>query len=177
MKKIYIILMHTHTIPSKLIKLFTRYEYSHVGLSLDKSCNTIYSFGRKKFNTILNSGFSIEKKTGEFFNKFNKTTCCIYEVNITDKQYEKVSKILNDMKAHTEKYKYDYLGLIPRFFGIPITKKNRYVCSYFVATILEKTEIYSFDKKTCFVIPSDFEKIDKFIEIYRGSYKMYNLNN
>jgi len=177
MRKIYIILMHTNTIPSKLVKLFTRYEYSHVGISLDKSCNTIYSFGRKKFNSILNGGFSIEHKTGEFFNKFNKTTCCIYEVKIDEEKYQKVKKILKDMKLHTEIYKYDYLGLIPRYLGIPITKKNRYVCSYFVATILEKTEIYLFDKKTCFVIPKDFENINIFNEIYRGSYKQYNLNN
>lgn len=44
MKKIYILLMHTNTIPAKIIKFVTRYEYSHVGISLEKNCNTIYSF-------------------------------------------------------------------------------------------------------------------------------------
>lgn len=42
MKKIYLILMHTYTIPSRLVRLFTRYEYSHVGISLEKECNKIY---------------------------------------------------------------------------------------------------------------------------------------
>ncbi len=128
--------MHTKTIPSRLIKFVTCYEYSHVGISLDKKCNEIYSFGRKKHNTILNSGFNLEYKDGEFFNKFNKTTCKIYEIEVTDKQYQKVVKIINKMKAHTNNYKYDYFGIIPRFLGIPITIKNRYVCSYFVAYIL-----------------------------------------
>ena len=40
--------MHTYTIPSRLIKRITNYEYSHIAISLDRNCNTIYSFGRKK---------------------------------------------------------------------------------------------------------------------------------
>ena len=42
--KIYIIQMHTYTIPSRLIKRITNYEYSHIAISLDRNCNTIYSF-------------------------------------------------------------------------------------------------------------------------------------
>ena len=80
MKKIYILLMHTNTIPSKIIKAATKYRYTHVGISLEKECNTIYSFGRRKFNSILNAGFSIELRNGEFFKKFKNTRCKIYEV-------------------------------------------------------------------------------------------------
>ena len=32
MKKIYILLMHTKTIPSKIVRFFTRYKYSHVAI-------------------------------------------------------------------------------------------------------------------------------------------------
>lgn len=177
MKKIYILLMHTNTIPSKLIKIFTRYPYSHVGISLEKDCNKIYSFGRKNVNSIFDGGFSIEDKTGEFFTKFNKTTCRIYETLITDIQYERLVDILNDIIENKEKYKYDFLGIIPRYFGIPIRIKNYYVCSYFIASLLEDSKIYSFDKKTCMVIPRDFEGMSGFHEIYRGSYRKYNLDN
>ena len=59
MKKIYIILMHTKTLPSKLVKAFTRYNYSHVAISLDPTCYETFSFGRKKVNNILDGGFSV----------------------------------------------------------------------------------------------------------------------
>lgn len=36
MKKIYIILTHTGTILSKIIKEFTKDEFSHVSIALDK---------------------------------------------------------------------------------------------------------------------------------------------
>lgn len=173
MNKIYLILMHTKTIPSKLVKFFTRYEFSHVGLSLEKNCKEIYSFGRKNINSILNGGFTCEDKEGDFFTKFNGTECKIYEIEVNEEQYQNIKQIINDMSINNDKYKYDIIGIVPRFFGIPLTVKDRYVCSYFVADVLEKAEIYKFDKNTCFIKPKDFEKINKCNEIYKGYYKLY----
>lgn len=177
MKKIYILLMHTHTIPAKLIKIATRFKYSHVGISLDENCDIIYSFGRRKLNSVLNGGFVIEHKDGAFFKKFNKTQCIIYEVQVTNEQYKDVKNMLNNMQENIEDYKYDFLGIIPRFWGIPITFKNKYVCSYFVASVLEKANICKFNKKVYFVKPKDFENLKGFKEIYKGSYNEYHKNN
>lgn len=99
--------------------------------------------------------------------------CRIYEVEITDKQYEDIEKLINKMKLNMNKYKYDYIGIVARFLGIPIILKNKYVCSYFVATILQKANICKFDKKPCFIRPKDFENIKGFNEIYTGSYMSY----
>jgi len=173
MKKIYVLLMHTNTIPSKLVKFFTRYKYSHVGIALEKDCKTIYSFGRKSLRFIFKAGFSIEDKDGEFFKLFNQTMCKIYEVEITSEQYEKLKEIINEMALNQNDYKYDFIGIIARYFGIPLTFKNKYVCSYFVADVLEKSNIYSFDKKTSLVCPKDFENIFEFKEIYSGDYLKY----
>ena len=57
MKKIYIILMHTNTIPSKLVRFFTRYKYSHVAISFNKNCDVTYSFGRTNLYSILNENY------------------------------------------------------------------------------------------------------------------------
>lgn len=173
MKKIYVLLMHTNTMPAKIVKAFTRYEYSHVAISLDKSCNTLYSFGRKQVHSIIDGGFSIENKNGEFFKIFDKTKCRIFEVKISDKQYIKLCSIIEYMKEHSEEYKYDFLGIAFRFFKLPVTFKKKYVCSYFVAYVLQKCDIYSFNKKTCFVKPQDFESLNGFNEIYRGVFKAY----
>lgn len=173
MKKIYILLMQTYTIPARIIKLFTKCQYSHVGISLEKNCQIIYSFGRKKWNSILNSGFSVEHKDGDFFKKFNKTICKIYELEITEEQYSQLKDILYNMENNSNQYKYDYFGLVPRYFGIPFTLKNRYVCSYFIASLLEKTNIHNFEKDIWFITPKDFENIPEFNEIYIGKYLSY----
>ena len=46
MKKIYIILTYTGTLLSKIIKFYTKNEFSHVSISLDKELKYMYSFGR-----------------------------------------------------------------------------------------------------------------------------------
>lgn len=173
MKKVYLLLMHTDTIPSKIVKTFTRYEYSHVAISLDKECNTIYSFGRKNLHSVIDGGFSIETKNGEFFSAFDKTKCIIYEIAISDRQYLKLASIIQYMEEHKEEYKYDFLGMAFRFFKLPVTFKKKYVCSYFVAYVLQKCDIYNFNKKTCLVKPQDFESLNGFNEIYRGTLKAY----
>lgn len=177
MKKIYLLLMHTRTIPAKLIKFVTRFEYSHVGISLDENCDIIYSFGRRKFNSILNAGFSIEHKDGAFFKKFSQTKCKIYEKEVTDKQYEDLKNIFNKMKENIDDYSYDFVGIVPRFFGMPLIIKNKYVCSYFVASVFEKVGICIFSKKTCLIKPKDFSNLEGFNEIYTGSYNSYKKNS
>lgn len=166
--KIYILLMHTNTIPARLVRFFTRYKYNHVALSLEESCEEIYSFGRKKVNSIFDAGFIVEKKDGQFFSKF-KCVCKIYELDISKEQYEILQNILKDM-VQNNIYKYDFIGIIPRFFGIPISFRNRFVCSNFVAFLLEKSGIYRFNKATCLVKPRDFETIPMKL-IYDGNFR------
>ena len=173
MKKVYVLLMHTNTIPSKFVKTFTRYEYSHVAISLDKECNTLYSFCRKRLHSFIDGGFSIESKNGEFFTFFDKTKCRIYEVIISDRQYIKLLSIIQYMKEHREEYKYDFLGIVFRFFKLPVTFKKKYVCSYFVAYLLEQCNIYNFNKNVCFIKPQDFENLNGFNEIYTGAFGSY----
>ena len=175
MKKIYIVLMQTNTIPNRLVSIFTNYEYGHVGISLKRNCNTIYSFGRRKLHSIINGGFTIEKKNGAFFSYFKDTKCKILEVNVTNVGYFKIRKILREMSKNRKKYKYDYSGIILRYFKIPFVRKNKYVCSYFVAYMLENSGVYKFDKKVCLVTPKDFSKLKSFKEIYTGKYSRYNI--
>ena len=55
-KNIYLILTHTGTTWSKIIKKLNDYKYSHVMLSLDDNFDRMYSFGRKE---AVNSGWSL----------------------------------------------------------------------------------------------------------------------
>lgn len=170
---IFIIQMYSQTLPSKLVKFITKYKYSHIGLCLNKNCNEIYSFGRRSLNNFFNGGFIIEKRTGKFFKKFNQTICKIYKLEISEKQYIGLKEKLNYMDENRNLYKYDFLGIFLRLFNIPISFKNWYVCSQFVAKLLEEFGIYKFDKKTCFIQPKDFEKIEGIKEIYSGKYLEY----
>lgn len=174
MEKIYILQMHTNTIPSKIVKLFTKYEYSHIAISLDKSCDKIYSFGRRKLYFALNGGFVVQHKTDKFFKKYKETKCRIYELEISDAKFLKIQNVLEEMELKKEQYNYDFLGAFLRFFKIPVSFKNKYVCSFFVAELLESAKVYKFDKNVCFVVPKDFENINNIHQMYIGKYLDYN---
>ena len=74
---------------------------------------------------------------------------------------------------HEEEFKYDFAGMITRFFGIPSARKNYYVCSFFVASLLSDAGVYNFKKQACMVKPKDFANIKEFPIIYKGKYILY----
>lgn len=170
MKKLYILLMHTHTRVSEFVRLMTRYSYSHVALSFEESCEVIYSFGRRDVHSVLNGGLSVEHRDGAFFRTFPHAECIIYEIEVTEEQYARARQLVEWMEQFQEIYRYDFLGIAFRFLGFPVTFQNRYVCSYFVAYVLDHAGIYRFPKRVCLIQPRDFYALEGFREIYRGPY-------
>jgi len=77
------------------------------------------------------------------------------------------------MKDNEDLYKYDFIGIILRYFKVPICFKNKYVCSQFVAKLLEELKKFKFNKKIYFVQPKDFEMMSNTNEIYTGKYLLY----
>ena len=73
MKKIYIVLTYTGTILSKIVKIYTRREFSHVSIALDEDLTKMYSFGRLyPYNPFL-AGFVHEGIDHGTFKRFKKT--------------------------------------------------------------------------------------------------------
>ena len=89
MKKIYIILTHTGTILSTIIKYYTKDEFSHVSIALDADLEEMYSFGRlHPYNPFLGSFVHESIKKGTF-KRFKNTKAKVYSLFVTDDQYEK----------------------------------------------------------------------------------------
>ena len=165
--------MDTGTFTGKFISFWTMYRYSHVAISFDRDCDLTYSFGRKGVYSIFNGGFISLRRDSKFFKKYKNTRCRIYEMDVTEKQYYDLIKIIKYMNNNKNIYGYDYLGIVLRYLRIPIAFKNKYVCSYFVADLLKRANVYNFDKEPYFIKPSDFSSIDNFNLIYSGKYLMY----
>lgn len=173
MKQLYILLMSSKTLPDTVIRKITGFKYGHVALSLSRDCRTLYSFGRRKPRSILNGGFTIERQDGPFYTLFNETECTIYELDVTDEQYMKLNVILDYIAYRMHTFNYDYLGIVLRYFHIPVSFRRKYVCSFFVARLLRVSGIYNFPKPDYYVRPSDFELIPDLKEIYVGKYRDY----
>lgn len=172
MKKIYIVLTHTGTFLSKIIKTYTKDEFSHVSISLDISLNEIYSFGRlNPYNPFI-GGFVCEHIDSGTFKRFYKTIARVYSINITDEQYAKVKETIYKIKRERKKYNFNTLGLFAVAFNKKIKKDKCFYCAEFVKYIMEVAEI---NKELPELIkPEDFKNLQIAEEIYNGLLKEYN---
>ena len=171
--RIYILEMYSKTVPSRAIRFFSRHPYSHIAISMTPRCDIIYSFGRKRLDTILHGGFVEEHQTGPFFSRYHDTACRIAALDVSREQYERVERQLAYLKDHEAEYRYDYIGLLLRCLHIPVTFRNKYVCSYFVAALLQYAGVLNCPKDPYFMTPADFSLLPASEEIYVGVYTAF----
>lgn len=170
-KKIYIVLSYTGTALSKLIKLYTGAEFSHVSISLDEKLKQMYSFGRlRAYNPFIGGMVheSLEKGT---FKRFNKTYAAIYSVEVTKNQYENIEKKILYMYKNKSLYKFNILGLFANGLNISIKRKNYFYCAEFIKDVTEEADLDLNLPKL--VRPVDLKKSKKLHLEYKGILNQY----
>ena len=141
MRSIYIVLTMTGTFVSRLVKMYTKKEYGHVSISLDKELERMYSFGRLNPYNMFIGGFVHEYiHSGTFF-RFRNTTAEVVRVRVTEEQYAKLEEVILKMEAEKEKYKFNIAGLFAVSINKRIKKENYLYCAEFVKLVLEEAKI------------------------------------
>lgn len=166
--KLHLLLLHTGTGASRFVRFFTRFPYSHVAVSAD-GCRTLCSFGRKRVNAFWDGGYTEEAFNGPFFSRYKNTVCRIYETELADEQAAAVQDFLCICRGQ----KYDFLGCVPRFFGIPCRMPGRSVCSIFAADLLNELELFPKDNSLTLARPKDFLDLPGFTQVFVGTYADY----
>ncbi|MGN1371589.1 MAG: hypothetical protein ACI4XM_04890 [Candidatus Coprovivens sp.] len=171
MRKIYIVLTYTGTILSKLVKMYTKREFSHVSIALDEDLKEMYSFGRINPYNPFKAGFVHEGINRGTFKRFKKTKTRIYSLQVKDEQFDNVVKVINDMKNNKYEYRFNILGLIGVVVHFRIKREKHFYCAEFVKYVLEKSNIvYNLPE---LIKPEDFKDIDNLNVIYTGILKEY----
>ena len=176
MKNIYIVLAHTGTILSRIIRFKTGAEYTHSSISLDKDLDHMYSFGRKNAYIALLGGFVKESVNFGTFKRFYKTEISVFEIPVTDEQYNIISEKIEYMKEHRKEYRFNILGLFCAGFNKKMQINKRYYCAEFVKRLLEVAGI---DVSTLpdVIKPEHFVKLPNAKLIYKGKLKKYRADN
>ncbi|MGO3838384.1 MAG: hypothetical protein ACTJHZ_08460 [Vagococcus sp.] len=150
--ELFIVFSANNSLLSRAIKHYTKETYNHVSLSLDKSLNETYSFGRKKITNPLIGGFVQENFWDPFF---LTSECAIYSIEVTDVELERVTEHLQYFKENEHYFQYNFLGLLALSIEFNLKRDYAYFCSEFIATILQNAGIIDFEKATHFVTPVD----------------------
>lgn len=175
MKEIYIILTYTGTALSRIIKTFTKDEFSHVSISLDIELKEMYSFGRLNPYNPFWGGFVHEYVDKGTFKRFYNTRAKIYSLKVTEEQYENMKNTIKKIQKEKENYKFNIIGLFAAGFHKKIKKEQSFYCAEFVKHVLEKANIDT--RLPDAVKPEDFKNINGLQEIYEGLLKKYIRKN
>ncbi len=169
MEKIYIILTHTGTNLSKLIKNYTKDEFSHVSIALDRELKQMYSFGRLHPYNPIWAGFVHEYIDDGTFKRFYLTKTRVYELSITKEQYDVIKNTIQQIEK--ENYTFNILGLFAAGFRKKIKWKKSFYCAEFVKYALDQAKIENDLPEV--PKPEDFKQMPGLKEIYKGYLKEY----
>lgn len=165
--KLYIILMQTGTLMSRLVHFMSKEPYSHVSIAFDNSFSVAYSFGRKNMDRILPAGF-IEEDLPKVSARYPHTQCAVYTLTVGQQELGIVKDAVTRFHAQGH-HSYNLLGALAAWANIPLERKRHLFCSQFVATVLRDSGIHLFDKSPELVSPRDFRLSPLLNPIYTGS--------
>ena len=171
MKKVYLVLTYTGTMLAKIVRFYTRKEYSHVSIALDEQLNEMYSFGRLNPYNAFIGGFVHEYIDKGTFKRFYKTKATIYSIEITDEQYRKLINLIAKFEKRKELYKFNVIGLFAVALNIKWKKERSFYCAEFVKYALEHADI-KVDLPEI-IKPDDFTYIENLEKIYTGYMQKY----
>ena len=174
-KEIYIIISHTPSVVSRIIKQFTHTPYNHVSISLDAELDNMYSFGRRFKYFPWIGGFVHESLTSGTMGRFTETDAIVLKLNVDDEIYEELREKLEDMLAHKYSYRYDTLGLLLAIFGKTYKRDKHYYCSDFVRDMLVELGVEEQDNFEDIVRPLDFLDLPDTQEVFRGKLREFPL--
>lgn len=172
-KKIYIVLTRTNTVISKLIQILKNDEYTHAAIALDKNLEQMYSFGRKYTINPFIGRFKREDIGKGIYKLSHTVPSIVIEVQVTNKQYERVKELLEQFIANGSLYKYNYIGLLHNLIKKSVCDDYRFLCSEFVYHILNKSGIIDFQISRNLVRPVNLLELEGKI-IYQGDLKRIN---
>lgn len=176
MKTIYIFLTKSTTICSRLVYIATRSEFTHAAISLDDSFDKLYTFSRKHRYLPLPAGFVTESMYDGIMGDSDNMVCGVYRLNITNKTYNKLETILNDMEFHRSKYRYSILGLLFCLFNKAFEREDYCFCSQFVYRTLSESEAIQYERPSSLVRPMDLPDLSEAMEVFKGTIGDLRLN-
>ena len=164
-------LSHTGTILSHCVKAYTGDTYSHVSISLDKSLEHMYSFGRTNPYNPFWGSFVQESPNYGTFKRFKNTKVSLYSLDVTDTEYNNIKKVIKDFEKNKEDYRFNTIGLFAVMLHVNVKRKNHYYCAEFVKYVLDNSNVKT--DLPDLVKPEDFKNIKGIECIYTGQLRDY----
>lgn len=164
---VYLILAQTGTVPARFFRFFTKKPYNHVSLSGSITLSEMYSFCRTYKRFALPATFNKEIVGKGTLGLFGTIPCEIYRIPVTNEQKEMYGRLIKHFIDNRNIYSYNILGVLAVYLNIEWKRKKSFLCSQFVAYIMDKIGI-RLEKPFCLYKPDDFRHFPDAELVYAG---------
>lgn len=164
-RKVYVLLTRFPDNGAKVIQAMTGSFYSHASIGLEEDMNTFYSFVVK--------GFIVEDITRYIKPDREPFPCQLYELEVSEKVYRAVKRIIQFYVRRKQELSYTKLGVVLSLLRIPFKRKNKYICSQFVAEVLKRAKAANLKKFTVLYLPGDFKKLKEMKLVFEGNLQSF----
>lgn len=169
MKSVYLLLTCSTTSMSRLIRLVTSEQYTHVSVGLNPELFPLYSFARRFSYFPFPAGLVEERLERGYWERYPQTPCLLLECRVSNQAYTRILFRIRRMMRKSKKYKYSILGVLFCFFNWELSRKRRYFCSQFVGELLQKYGSTQLPKPSSLMHPVDFTRMSSVSPLYRGT--------
>jgi len=168
MKSVYLLLTRSGTVLSRLIRMFTGDEFTHVAITADETLRELYSFSRKYSRLPLPAGFTCESVYGGYISRHPFMKCALYELTVSEETYSRICGRITVMNRAPGAYRYSLLGVLFCAFGREYTRRRYYFCSQFVGELLNRSGALCLPKAAGLMHPDDYRTIPELTRLYGG---------
>jgi hypothetical protein len=155
-RTVYVLLMRSSTVFSRIIGGFTGAAYTHASIGLRPESDEFFSFARRYTHFPFPAGFIKEELGKGVMGKNPLAPCALYKVTVSKEAYDHLRDKLSDMLYRKKDYKYSVIGTFACFFNHSLERPNKYFCSQFVAYALNYLGVVNLKKPFGLYRPADF---------------------
>ncbi len=172
-KNVYVVLSHTGTLLSFIIKVLKRSRLNHASISFVDDLSEMYSFGRVDSANPFIGGFVRESPNFGTMRQFRRTWAEVFCFEVEEEIYNRLQAMAEKMYQNRKSYKYNYKGLFLAIFNVSSHAPYRYYCSEFVAMMLREGNIIPKDALTEVAHPMDMYALPGSTLVYAGPLRAY----
>lgn len=168
MKCVYVLLVRSQTVLSKLIRLFTGDQYTHAAVAFDAELDSLCSFARKHAAMPLPAGLVHEALDAGYYDCHRYIPCALYALPMREENWTRVKARAEEMLRRSRSYRYSVRGLAMCRLGRAEVRPEKYFCSQFVGEVLEESGAVRLQKPPALMRPQDLASLPEMKKLYQG---------
>lgn len=145
MKELFIVLIRPYTGIGGIARRFTKYDYTHIAVSLGKSLSEFVSYSRRYHSFPFDAGFAHEYRDYYAFGKHRSVKVKVFRLKVSDEKYRDILQYINACENDSDEiFNLFSMATMPILHGFRIYKANN--CMSFTAKIIRLSGLVDMEK-------------------------------